>query len=92
MKINFEKFPCYIDIRKAAKVEMDVKFEFANQMYVHGNGIAMGALAMKIYNSQGEEEYSDNECAIIAEFAKALSPVFAESVADYLNVTRDNVP
>ena len=85
MKINFEKFPCYIDIRRAAKVEMDVKYEFANQMYIHGNGIAMGALAMKIYNSKGEEEYSECECDIISEFAKNLSPVFAESVMDFLS-------
>lgn len=84
MKINFEKFPCYVDIHKAAKVEMNVKYEFANQMYIHGSGIAMGALAMKIYNSKGEEEYSESECNIIAEFAKNLSPIFAESVMDFL--------
>ena len=73
-----------MDIRKAAKMEVDVKFELANQMYIHGSGIAMGALAMKIYNSQGEEEYSDNECSIIIEFARNLSPIFAESVMDFL--------
>lgn len=89
MKINFEKLPCYVDIRKAATKDMDVRYDFANQMYIHGSGVAMGALAMKIYNSNGEEEYNDEECKIIIEFSKNFPPIFSESIQNYINKQKE---
>ena len=68
MKIDFEKLPCYTDIRKSEKREMNVKFDFANEMYIHGGGVAMGALALKIYNAQGETEYTEQECHLMLQF------------------------
>jgi hypothetical protein len=53
-KVDFSKLPCWVDIRKQGKMELDIKFQFANTLYTQGSGIAMGALAMKIYNSEGE--------------------------------------
>lgn len=84
MKIDFTKFPCYVDIRKAAKKEMDVRYELSNAMYTYGNGIVMGALAMKIYNAGGEADYSEQEIEAIRSFAKGLSPLFSDSFNDYL--------
>ena len=81
-KINFSKLPCYTDIRKVEKREMDLKYDFSNQMYINGNGVAMGALAMKIYNSQGEEEYNEQECALMLQFSESLPPIFVESLKD----------
>ena len=85
MKIDFSKLPCWVDIRKAAKMELDVRYEFSNAMYLRGNGIEMAALAMKIYNSKGEEEYTPFECSIISEFAKTLTPMFSDSINEILN-------
>lgn len=89
MKINFEKMPCYVDIRKAAKMELNVKFELANQLYINGRGVACGALALKIYNSNGEEEYSKEECNIIKEFSQNFSPIFYDSVEELIDSNRD---
>lgn len=83
-KIDFSKFPCYVDIRKKGKIEMNLKFDFANAMYMRGQGIAMGALAMKIYNAEGEEEYNEQECKIILDFAYMVNPIVADSIKDYL--------
>lgn len=84
VKIDFSKLPCYVDIRKAGKMEMDVKFNFANTLYIQGHGIAMGALAMKIYNSTGGEEYNDQECKIILDFAQVISPMLYDSLKDII--------
>ena len=89
-KIDFSKLPCWVDIRKAAKMELDVRYEFSNAMYLRGNGIEMAALAMKIYNSKGEEEYTPQECAIIKEFAKVLSPMFSDSINEILEKNEDS--
>jgi len=82
VKINFSKMPCYVDIRKQAKIELDIKFQFANTLYTQGSGIAMGALAMKIYNSEGEVEYNEQECKIILDFATNINPLIYDSIKD----------
>lgn len=82
--INFSKLPCYVDIRKMGKVEVDVKFEFSNAMYMQGQGVAMGALAMKIYNAEGEEQYNDKECDIILSFAERVNPMLYDSLKDII--------
>lgn len=89
-KIDFSKLPCWVDIRKAAKMELDVRYEFSNAMYMRGNGIEMAALAMKIYNSKGEEEYTPQECELIRRFAEILAPMFSDSIKDYFDSYEDN--
>lgn len=89
MKINFEKLPCYTSIRKDEKVEMNVKFELANLLYTGGSGIAHGALAMKIYNSTGEEDYTEDECKILLEVANKLVPIFADSIKDLIEANNE---
>lgn len=83
-KIDFSKLPCYTDIRKQETKEVDIKFDFSNAIYMRGQGIDMGALAMKIYNAQGEEEYDEKECNIILAFAKTLSPILFDSLKDLI--------
>jgi hypothetical protein len=84
VKINFSKIPCYVDIRKQAKIELDIKFQFANTLYTQGSGIAMGALAMKIYNSDGEVGYNEQECKIILDFATNINPLIYDSIKDVI--------
>lgn len=85
MKINFEKFPCYINIAKKGKIMINVKNDLSNSLYINGGGIEMGALALKIYNSTGEEEYTEKECNILLNFVKnsnTFSPIFIDSFKD----------
>ena len=84
MKIDFSRIPCYVDIRKEGKQEMDVKYDLSNQMYINGHGVAVGALALKIYNSQGEEDYSEQECQILLAFLRegGYPPIFIDSVEE----------
>lgn len=85
MKIDFSKLPCFTNISKQEKVNVDIKYQFSNAMYMQGGGVEVGSLAMKIYNSEGEEEYNDQECRIILEFAKKINTMIADSLEDLIN-------
>lgn len=90
MNINFNKFPCYTSIAKTSTVEINIKEILANTMYMRGSGIATGALAMKIYNSDGELDYDNKECEIIKQFSQIINPVFKDSILDFLSKQSEN--
>lgn len=83
-KINFESFEVFLDIAKTQKVERNVKSELADIMYRMGKGIAYHALALKIYNSSGEIEYTDDECELIREVSQTCAPFFIDAINEVL--------
>lgn len=84
MKIDFEQFEVYSDLAKKNKVVLNVKEDFANVIYQRGQGIAFHALALKIWNSHGEEEYNENEYALMKRISEALfSPQFIDALEEY---------
>lgn len=83
-KINFEKLEVFTDITKTKKVEQDVKTEFANFIYKNAAGIEMHALALKIYNSEGETEYNEKECELIKAVSRSLAPFFIDAIDNKL--------
>ena len=70
MKINFEQLKVYTDIAKTNETVTNVKVQIADALYQNGFGIACHALALKIYNSQGECELTDEECQILMSFVE----------------------
>ena len=81
MRINFEQFPLYKGIDRAEFGILNVKHVLAEELYTKGQGIAFHALALKIYNSEGETEYSDTEYDMLADFAEhCLTPNFIDSL------------
>ena len=85
MLINFEKMPCYKDITKTEKHELNVKYQVSNALYSRGGGVDMGALALKIYNSKGAQDYTEEECNLLLNFVRnSFSPLFIESLEDIL--------
>ena len=60
-KINFKQLLIATDITRKHCENIDCRENFANVLYRNGNGIASHALALKIYNSNEETEYSDEE-------------------------------
>lgn len=84
MKIDFTKFNIYTDISHTKCIEANVKDELANVLYNNGSGIACHALALKIYNTKGEEEYTDEEYNILLNQMQAsLTPMFTSSLMEY---------
>lgn len=70
VKIDFEHFKT----RTLAGVETEknIKLTVAEDLYEKGQGIAFHALALKIYNSNGETEYTDDEFGLIMAYAKQM--------------------
>ncbi len=63
----------------------DARESFANLIYLHVNGIRAHALAMKIYQSNGETEYSQDEVRLIKEVAERMcTPNFIDGLNEQL--------
>ena len=73
IKINFEDVGIYTDIERKTMVRLDMKKKVANDLYNHGQGIDFHALALKIYNSQGEIELSGEEYNLLMAYANQMS-------------------
>ena len=70
MKINFEQLRVYKDIDKTRELVVNVKVQVADSIYQSGIGIAAHALALKIYNSTGDCELTDEEYQLLMSFAE----------------------
>lgn len=86
-RINFEKFEIYTGISRKSVVVNDCREGFADIIYLNGSGVACHTLAMKIYESKGETEFSEEEVALMKKFAVqfgnlALRDSFDNNVKD----------
>ena len=86
MKIDFTdiSIPAGIDHREY--VRQDVRRDFADIIYRIGAGIEAHALALKIYRSEGAEEYTGRECELIREFANRCNPAFIDAMTELLTL------
>ena len=83
MKIDFKKFKKYTKIDKSDFVEIDVREMFADNIYnVTGVGIADLKLAEKIFSSDDNTEYSDDEVNRLRHHAASLLPWFLAGLND----------
>ena len=89
MKIDFTdiSIPTGIDRREA--IRADVRHEFADAIYRMGSGIEAHALALKIYNAKGAEEYTEAECGLIRRYAERCSPAFIDAMNELFNTNNN---
>lgn len=84
IKINFEDVGIYTDIERKTMVRLDMKKKIANDLYNHGQGIAFHALALKIYNSQGEIELSEEEYNLLMDYVRQMgTPAAIDALESY---------
>lgn len=82
-KINFKRFRIPTGIGKDRYIIGDARESVANMLYLNVNGIRAHALAMKIYRSEGETEYSDEEVKTLTEVANAYgTPAFIDGLRE----------
>ena len=84
MKVNFRKFPVYTSIRKDMVMEQDIAFPLSNGIYTNIPGIMAHAVAMKIYNTEGEVELTAEEAEALKQWVELFSGIIADSVKDYI--------
>ena len=86
IKLNFQQFSVPTGISRKNRQTGDARESFANMLYLNVNGIRAHALAMKIYNSEGDTEYSPDEVTLIREVAEKLcAPNFIDGLMEQLN-------
>ena len=82
MKIDFKRLKMYADITRSEEsvLVIDARKQFADIIYKNGSGIECLDLALKIYRSDGEEEYSEHEYSIIKQMSSLCSPMFIDAI------------
>lgn len=69
-RIDFTRIEVYADLTKQRTVAVDMRKTVANALYQQGAGLACHALAMKIWNGKGEQEFDADECSIITRLVE----------------------
>lgn len=88
MKINFKELPLYTGISKQNKVVCDARESFADVLYSHCNGIRSKNLALKIFNSVGEIELSEEDVQLVLMASNSFcTPAFIDSLNELLQKT-----
>lgn len=90
MKINFTDISIPTGIDRKELIRMDARHDFADVIYRLGTGIEAHALALKIYNSTGPEEFTDKECAQIRHYAELCNPAFIDAMKEILKCNPNN--
>ncbi len=85
MKINFDMFEVFTDLAKTQVVRQSIRRDFANLIYVSGNGIEAHALALKIYNGDADTEYSPQEVELIRQYSQRCVPCVIDAFDKVLN-------
>lgn len=86
VKLNFQQFSVPTGVSRKNRQTGDARESFADMIYLNVNGIRAKALAMKIYQSEGETEYSSDEVKLIKEVAEKLCvPNFIDGLMEQLN-------
>ncbi|MBD5317509.1 MAG: hypothetical protein HDS11_07570 [Bacteroides sp.] len=89
--INFQHFKIPAGIDKAHYQTGDARESVANMLYLNVNGIRAHALALKIYRSEGNTEFTDEEVRTLKEVANAYAtPAFIDGLRDVIETNQSN--
>ncbi len=84
-KLNFQQFRIPTGIDKSHYQTGDARESVANMLYLNVNGIRAHALALKIYHSEGDTDFSDEEVKTLKEVANAYAtPAFIDGLQTQL--------
>lgn len=90
-KLNFKEFHVYTGVSRKNKRTGDVRETFADLLYTSVNGIRSHALALKIYQSEGETEFTDEEVQLIKRTAETQClPGFIDGLIEQLEIGGEN--
>lgn len=80
MKIDFKRVEVFTNIAKTECVVTDIREAFADLIYTRGTGIKAHALAMKIYNSDSETEWTEEETKLIKAYSELCTPSYLDAI------------
>ena len=89
-KINFKEFQIQENLFSDAKTLVDLREGFSNVVYKNSQGIKGLDLALKIYKSDGEIEFNDDELQIIKNISEICVAPITKAIQDIFNEDKKN--
>lgn len=89
-KINFKEFQIQENLFSDTKTIVDLREGFSNVVYKNSQGIKGLDLALKIYKSDGEIEFNDDELQIIKSVSEICVAPITKAIQDILNEEEKN--
>lgn len=84
-KLNFQQFRIPAGIDRSRYQTGDARESVANMLYLNVNGIRAHALALKIYRSEGETDFTEEEVRTLREVADTYAtPAFIDGLNEQL--------
>lgn len=85
-RLNFQQFRIPTGIDKTQYRTGDARESVANMLYLNVNGIRAHALAIKIYRSEGDTDYTDEEVRTLTDVAAAYgTPAFIDALNEQID-------
>lgn len=85
-RLNFQQFRIPTGIDRTQYRTGDARESVANMLYLNVNGIRAHALALKIYNSEGLTEFTDEEVKSLTDVASNYgTPAFIDGLNEQIN-------
>ena len=89
-KINFKEFQIQENLFSNTKTSVDLREGFSNVVYKNSQGIKGLDLALKIYKSDGEIEFNDDELQIIKNISEICVAPITKAIQDIFNEDKKN--
>ena len=89
-KINFKEFQIQENLFSDTKTLVDLREGFSNVLYKNSQGIKGLDLALKIYKSDGEIEFNDDELQIIKNISEICIAPITKAIQDIFNEDKKN--
>lgn len=89
-KINFKELQIQENIFSNTKTLVDLREGFSNVVYKNSQGIKGLDLALKIYKSDGEIEFNDDELQIIKSVSEICVAPITKAIQDIFNEDKKN--
>ena len=89
-KINFKEFQIQENLFSDTKTLVDLREGFSNVVYKNSQGIKGLDLAIKIYKSDGEIEFNDDELQIIKNISEICVAPITKAIQDIFNEDKKN--
>lgn len=80
MKVDFSRMEIFTDVSREHTTVVDIRKSFANTIYQNGSGLDAHALALKIYNGEGEQEFNGDEIEVIKRVLPICTPFFIDAI------------
>ena len=89
-KINFKEFQIQENLFSDTQTLVDLREGFSNVVYKNSQGIKGLDLALKIYKSDGEIEFNDDELQIIKNISEICIAPITKAIQDIFNEDKKN--